>query len=533
MSIKKFRKELNKALDKNPASMVFVRLADTFRVEDKLEKAEEILLEGLNKNPGFFTANLAYAKVLLQMGRIEEAKDLFEEVVRVDSRCLSALNHLVQISMELGNAEQAELYNTQISDLDPYHSLDDGLSMFDLDDESTEPMEGGELVGDTVSPDAIAEGVDEIFGSDEERDSEFAASIDDDAADIGLDESEPTENNVSEDESEIEPTEDNDEVIDVGDDTPVNLDTSDQDELLEDPSPEEVQKEQLELKSIDSALESQGLISEEISLDETPEDPDFLKEMNQFKDAIVSGGIEMAGSVPDEASDVTEEESQSDVDTTVETIVDESIDPVSEESGALDSDNDSDQLEVLDSVLNSTGEASTESIEEDEISSEDMLDLDEVSDLNKLDTSSDDPIKEVLAVESDIVDEPNVEDSSEELVAEETVELEDSLTESLVDDSVVEELVPESSVESIESIEEPVELDEAETIDLATLSETPQEDIVVDESVVDSAALDIPQVELADELVVSDEITKDDSSEELVAEETVELEDSLAESLVD
>ncbi|MGL1904454.1 MAG: hypothetical protein OCC49_20140, partial [Fibrobacterales bacterium] len=94
---------------------------------------------------------------------------------------------------------------------------------------------------------------------------------------------------------------------------------------------------------------------------------------------------------------------------------------------------------------------------------------------------------------------------------------------SLVDDSVVEELVPESSVESIEDLEEPVELDEAEMIDLATLSETPQEDIVVDESVVDSAALDIPQVELADELVVSDEITKEDSVEELVAEETVEL----------
>ncbi|MGL1934040.1 MAG: hypothetical protein OCD01_03440, partial [Fibrobacterales bacterium] len=534
MSIKKFRKELTKALDKNPSSMVFVRLADTFRVEDKLEKAEEILLEGLNKHPGFFTANLAYAKVLLQMGRIEEAKDLFEEVVRVDSRCISALNHLVQISMELGNAEKAEQYNTQVSDLDPYHSLDDGLSMFDLDDESTVPMEGGELVeestGESVSPDAIAEGVDDIFGSDEERNSEFAkAATGEDVADIGLEEPESSENAESgaeatdseENEGNNKADSEESEVSEIVDNTPIKLDTSDQDELLEEPSPEEIHKEQLELKSIDSALENQGLSTEELSLEEKDEDPDFLKEMNQFKEVIVSGGIEMAGSLPDE-EDSTSEENAS----TKDTVVDEQNDISRTESSEVTED-DLAQLDGLESVLDTSKGESTEQVDENTISNEDMLDLDDVSEIvEETDAVVEESIAEAPTAESvETLEEPIEVDDAETIdLAALSAESEDELvtvdseisdeetidepvvdgivpevaeeTETVVEDSTAESVTPDTAVESVEALDEPIEVDEVETIDLAALSAESEDELVTSDSEIsDEETIEEPVVD--------------------------------------
>lgn len=69
-------------ISKDPKSKLFVPLAEEYKKAGDLEMAIQVLLEGLENNPGYVTARAFLGKLLLAKGDLGSAQKEFEEVVK-------------------------------------------------------------------------------------------------------------------------------------------------------------------------------------------------------------------------------------------------------------------------------------------------------------------------------------------------------------------------------------------------------------------------------------------------------------------
>jgi len=71
---------IEEKLSENPKSRIFLQLAEIYRKRDELDKAIEVLQNGLKVHPDYWTAKVALAKIYVQMEDPEKAIVLLEEV---------------------------------------------------------------------------------------------------------------------------------------------------------------------------------------------------------------------------------------------------------------------------------------------------------------------------------------------------------------------------------------------------------------------------------------------------------------------
>mgnify|MGYP001032200952 CR=1 FL=1 len=108
-----------KEFQKNPRSLVFVALADSYRKEGLAHQALEILEEGLTVHPGLASAVLAKARCLFELRRYAEALAETQSAVRNNPQNLKAFKLQAEIYARLGQRKAAIRALTHVVTLYP------------------------------------------------------------------------------------------------------------------------------------------------------------------------------------------------------------------------------------------------------------------------------------------------------------------------------------------------------------------------------------------------------------------------------
>lgn len=118
-----------KEFQRNPRSLIFVALADSYRQEGLPHQALEILEEGLNYHPGLASALIAKARCLFELRRYAEALGETQAATRSNPQNLKAFKLQAEIYVRLGQRKAAIRALTHVvglypQDLDAVRSLE-------------------------------------------------------------------------------------------------------------------------------------------------------------------------------------------------------------------------------------------------------------------------------------------------------------------------------------------------------------------------------------------------------------------------
>lgn len=106
MSLKDIEK-LKEKVEKDPNSRSFVPLAEEYRKEGMLDEAVNVLLTGLEKQPGYTTARVSLGKIYYEKGMLDEARSAFEEVIKSVPDNLYSYKKLAEIYRDTGEKDLA------------------------------------------------------------------------------------------------------------------------------------------------------------------------------------------------------------------------------------------------------------------------------------------------------------------------------------------------------------------------------------------------------------------------------------------
>ncbi|MDX1395477.1 MAG: tetratricopeptide repeat protein [Gemmatimonadota bacterium] len=88
---------------RNPRTHTFAELAELYRQTGELERALEVIEDGLRHHPHFLNARLVYARLLRDLGRQDDAASAFELVLDIDSQ--NAIAHTALAELGHGTAD--------------------------------------------------------------------------------------------------------------------------------------------------------------------------------------------------------------------------------------------------------------------------------------------------------------------------------------------------------------------------------------------------------------------------------------------
>src|SRR5690349_14777944 len=94
-------------LARDPASLVFIRLAETLRERGQLDAARKVVRAGLERYPDSSEAHDLHARILVEADEMDHAATEWEAVLKVDPRHLGAHKGLGFIAFRKGDLENA------------------------------------------------------------------------------------------------------------------------------------------------------------------------------------------------------------------------------------------------------------------------------------------------------------------------------------------------------------------------------------------------------------------------------------------
>lgn len=106
MSLKDIEK-LKEKVEKDVNSKLFVPLAEEYKKEGMLDDAINVLLNGLEKQPGYMSARVSLGKIYLEKGMLEEARAEFENVIKSIPDNLYAQKKLAELYRDSGEKDLA------------------------------------------------------------------------------------------------------------------------------------------------------------------------------------------------------------------------------------------------------------------------------------------------------------------------------------------------------------------------------------------------------------------------------------------
>ncbi len=103
----------------NPEGRVFTHLAEAYRKAGELERAHQILEQGLTKHAGYASAHVVLGRVLMDEAKGEEAAEAFRRVLGLDPHNHVALRCLGDLARTAGHTDEALQYFDELRHLDP------------------------------------------------------------------------------------------------------------------------------------------------------------------------------------------------------------------------------------------------------------------------------------------------------------------------------------------------------------------------------------------------------------------------------
>lgn len=104
----------------------FARLADSYRKAGALERALEVVEDGLLRHPEYLSAHIVRARTLRQLGREEASVAAFHRVLDLDPDNLVALRAVAEMAERRGDIERARRWYARLAEVDP---LDEEVRM--------------------------------------------------------------------------------------------------------------------------------------------------------------------------------------------------------------------------------------------------------------------------------------------------------------------------------------------------------------------------------------------------------------------
>ncbi len=119
---------LEEFFEKNPESVIFARLADTYLKKDKLDLATELCEDGIKKHPYYTTGHFILGKCYLAKKKYELAEKEFKRVLLFDPKFLAAHKYYGDLMKEIGWENTCETSYKKILQIDPLDEVARSLS---------------------------------------------------------------------------------------------------------------------------------------------------------------------------------------------------------------------------------------------------------------------------------------------------------------------------------------------------------------------------------------------------------------------
>ncbi|MEW6571105.1 MAG: tetratricopeptide repeat protein [Nitrospirota bacterium] len=98
---------LKEKVSKDPASKLFVPLAEEYKKAGMYDEAIDILINGLDRHPGYLSARVSLGKIYMERGMFDQAKNEFEKVVNIIPDNLYAHKKLAEIYRDTGERDRS------------------------------------------------------------------------------------------------------------------------------------------------------------------------------------------------------------------------------------------------------------------------------------------------------------------------------------------------------------------------------------------------------------------------------------------
>lgn len=95
--------ELRRRVDKDPTSIAFAQLAEEYRRIGDYPAAVKVCRDGLERHPGYISAQVTLGRALMEQGQFEEASTELEAVLQAAPDNLAAIRALADIHQRRGD----------------------------------------------------------------------------------------------------------------------------------------------------------------------------------------------------------------------------------------------------------------------------------------------------------------------------------------------------------------------------------------------------------------------------------------------
>ena len=120
--------ELKRRVQSDPASIAFAALAEEYRRAGRFDEAIDICKAGLTRHPSYLSAHVTLGRALIEVGRLPEAREELEYVLKLAPENLAAIRGLAEIHHRIGDesieqdAESAAIGEPEAAGSSPEHS---------------------------------------------------------------------------------------------------------------------------------------------------------------------------------------------------------------------------------------------------------------------------------------------------------------------------------------------------------------------------------------------------------------------------
>ncbi|TAN40820.1 MAG: hypothetical protein EPN25_06295 [Nitrospirae bacterium] len=153
MSLKDIEK-LKEKVEKDPNSKLFVPLSEEYKKEGLIDEAINVLLSGIEKQPGYMSARVALGKIYIEKAMLKEAQAEFEQVIKAIPDNLYAHKKLAEIYKGIGDTNHAiSAYKTVLK----LNSMDEDALINLSEIEGSEPEPSPEKMHESPAPAGAAQ----------------------------------------------------------------------------------------------------------------------------------------------------------------------------------------------------------------------------------------------------------------------------------------------------------------------------------------------------------------------------------------
>jgi tetratricopeptide (TPR) repeat protein len=101
--------ELKRRVQSDPASIAFAALAEEYRRAGRFDEAIETCTAGLVRHPSYLSAHVTLGRALIDVGRLEEAREELQHVLKLAPENLAAIRGLAEIHERVGPVDRGPL----------------------------------------------------------------------------------------------------------------------------------------------------------------------------------------------------------------------------------------------------------------------------------------------------------------------------------------------------------------------------------------------------------------------------------------